>query len=254
MAKRRSSDGKELAQSLTEWGISHGVSDDPYLIGVSDAIYKNRDLSIWAEFEPLEYLPQGNVSQGARSIKWGRIVGITRNILVFAPVALTWKGVEEATTAFSNFVAQNSASTVNFLEFWQNGYGVLPEAWTISSVARMDYIIVGIVILLSLLATYLNEHGRSRRSIGQRSLDLDRTYLAIEIKKYLATKREVSNLTITDGISDLMRNLENTSKSLNQTAFVLERAAKKYPSDLTFRSEFKDFFNRMNKALSKKEK
>jgi len=254
MAKRRSNDGKELAQSLSEWGIAHGVSEDPYLNGVSDAIYKNRDLSVWAEFEPLEYLPQGNVSQGARSIKWGRILGIARNILVFAPVALTWKGVEEATTAFSNFVAQNSASTVNFLEFWQNGYGVLPEVWTISSVARMDYIIVGIVIFLSLFATYLNEQGRSRRSVGQRSLDLDRTYLAIEIKKYLATKREVSNLTITDGISDLMRNFENTSKSLNQTVIALERAAKKHPSDLTFRSEFKDFFNRMNKALSKKEK
>ena len=118
----------------------------------------------------------------------------------------------------------------------------------------MDYIIVGIVIFLSLFATYLNEQGRSRRSVGQRSLDLDRTYLAIEIKKYLATKREVSNLTITDGISDLMRNFENTSKSLNQTVIALERAAKKHPSDLTFRSEFKDFFNRMNKALSKKEK
>lgn len=254
MVKRKSNDGKALADSLTEWGINYGISDDPYIAGLSDALYKNRDLSTWSEFEPLEYLPHGNVLEGARSIKWGRIVGITRNILVFAPVALTWKGVEQATTAFSDFVTKNSASTVNFLEFWQNGYGVLPEAWTISSVARMDYVIVGIVIVLSFLSTFLNEHGRTRRSVGQRSLDLDRTYLAIEIKKYLHSKREVSNLTITDGISELIRNFENTAKSLNETARTLEVASKKHPSDLTFRSEFMDFFNRMNKALSKKEK
>ena len=253
MAKNKLNDGKLLVESLAKWGNANGIYEDPYVVGVSDAIYKNRSLDVWNQFDPLQYLPQVPVQDGASSLKWGRIIGIIRNILVFAPVALTWKGVEQATTAFSKFVSENSGSTLNFLEFWQNGYDVLPSEWTISNIARMDYMIVGIIILLSLLSTFLNEHGRALRTAGQKTFDADRTYLAIEIKKYLHSKREISNVTINDGLSEVMRSFENSAKSISGLADKLESAAKKHPSDLSFRSEYKDFFNRLNSALKKRE-
>ena len=254
MAKKRVNPAKELATTLDTWGETYGLSDDPYISGLSEALYKNRDLAEWAEIDPLEFLPHAKVPDGAFQIKWGRIISTIRNILVFAPVAITWKGVEEATIAFSKFVKTNSATTVNFLEFWQNGYGILPDAWKINNVARLDYIIVGVVILLSIFAVYFIERGRTLKHIGQARVDGDRTYLAIEIKKFLYSKRHISNVTLTDGLATVISTLENAAKSVSQATDRLDTAYKKHPSDISFRGEYKDFFNRLNKVLSKKEK
>lgn len=254
MVKKRKDDAKVLAEQVSDWASIHGQVDDPYVASLVADLYKKRNLAMWATINPMEMLPYSRQDNVNRKLEFGKYVSIARNILVFAPVGITWKGVEEATKAFSKFVETNSASTVNFLEFWQNGYGVLPEAWTIGNVAKFDYFLIILIILLSIIATILIESGKKLRSRNAVSIEADRTYLALEIQKYLYSKRAINDVTMNASLSDSIQNLENSTQSLQSAIYKLEQASKKHPTDLNFRSEYKDFFKRLNSALSKKEK
>lgn len=254
MAKKRVDEARFLAEQVSEWASIHGQVDDPYVSNLVADLYKKRNLAMWATINPMEMLPYSKQDSVNRKLEFGKYVSIARNILVFAPVGVTWKGVEEATKAFSKFVETNSASTVNFLEFWQNGYGVLPDAWTIGNVARFDYFLIILIILLSILATVLIESGKKQRARNAVNIEADRTYLALEIQKYLYTKRAISDVTMNAGLASSIQNLENSTQALESAISKLEQASKKHPTDLNFRSEYKDFFKRLNNALSKKEK
>ena len=253
MATKKVDDAKVLADQIAAWADLNGHVDDPYVVGLVNGLYKKRDLSMWASLDPLQMLPYAQSRRGESQLKYGRIFAIIRNILVFAPVAITWKGVEQASVAFSKFIENNNASTVNFLEFWQNGYGVLPDFWTISNIARLDYSLVGVIILLSVVSIYLTERAKSLRASDRVVLDGDRTHLAIQITSYLFDKRAINNVTMNEGLATALQNLQNTTKSLEVSIGRLENASKKHPSDISFRGEYKDFFNRLNKVLNKKE-
>lgn len=254
MASKRRDDAKILADQVTEWASIHDQVDDPYVSHLVADLYKKKNLAMWATIDPMEMLPFSKLDTGNKKLEFGKYISFARNILVFAPVGITWKGVEEATRAFSKFVETNSASTVNFLEFWQNGYDVLPDAWTIGSVARFDYILIILIILLSIVATTLIENGKKVRAKNAAGIEADRTYIALEIQKYLFTKRAISDVTMNSGLATSIQNLENSTQALENAVAKLEQASKKHPSDLNFRAEYKDFFKRLNNVLSKKEK
>ena len=254
MVKKRIDEAKVLAEQVSEWASLNNQIDDPYIANLVTDLYKKRNLAMWATINPMEMLPYSKLNEQNRKLEFGKYISIARNILVFAPVGITWKGVEEATKAFSKFVQTNSASTVNFLEFWQNGYGVLPETWTIGNVAKFDYVLIILIILLSVIATLLNEKGKKERLKNSISLESDRTFLALEIQKYLYSKRAISDVTMNAGLANSIQNLESATQSLQDAISKLEQASKKHPTDLNFRSEYKDFFKRLNSALSKREK
>jgi len=253
MPKKNIDEARNLAEKLSEWASFNGQIDDPYVSGLLNDLYKKKNLAMWATINPMEMLPYSKTNESNRKLNWGKNLGIARNILVFAPVGITWKGVEEATKAFSKFVENNSAATVNFLEFWQNGYGVLPDAWTIGNVARFDYLLIALIIILSIVTTALTERGKSLRAKNALVIEADRTFIAIEIQKYLFDKRAVSDITLNASLATAVQSLENSTKALEATTSKLENSSKKFPSDLSFRNEYRDFFNRLNKLLNKKE-
>ena len=138
-----------LGNSINAWISRHNLQSDPYLNGLLAAIESKKNLHIWAELDPLDYLPHPEAVSAAPKARLVRILTVVRNVLVFAPVALTWAAVSAATTGFSKYIDANGADVVNFLDFWQNGYDILAEEWKIGNVARLDFIIVVIVILLT---------------------------------------------------------------------------------------------------------
>ena len=54
----------------------------------------------------------------------------------------------------------NINATVNFLQFWQDGYGILDEKWRIGTVAITDATLVFIVIGLTIAITYLSTRSK----------------------------------------------------------------------------------------------
>jgi len=137
---KRIAENEVLRDSLTAWANKHGFLNDPYVVGLTAALDTRRNLSMWATLSPLEYLPRPEAK--GRRLRLIKFITLVRNTLIFAPVALTWAAVGKATTAFGIYVGDNAGAVVNFLEFWQNGYGVLDKKWTLGNVATLDFILI----------------------------------------------------------------------------------------------------------------
>ena len=205
-----------LVDVIQGWAKSHQVTDDPYINGLTRALLENKNLAMWASIDPLAVLPKPNSTAQEGLFKIFRRINMFRNALVFAPVAFTWLAVGKATSAFQEFVEKNTTATVNFLEFWQNGYDVLGSEWRISRVATLDFFIVLLVILLTLFSNYLGEIANKRELESEREIAQERTELAIAIKEYLYSKQTVTRLTLNQGIASAIENLVEATENLQR--------------------------------------
>lgn len=85
-----------------------------------------------------------------RSTLWG-ILEVARNVLVFAPIAVTWYGLSTASLGYAKLLDERpDFSTRPFLLLWEQGFegaGVL----NFSTVAAIDASLIGLLIALSLV-------------------------------------------------------------------------------------------------------
>jgi hypothetical protein len=208
----------DISEQLSNWAERNAVSDDRIVQDLLQDFEAEENLNIWATMDPFEYLPQPAPVQGAKLLSWAKLTSTIRNVMVFVPVALTWEAVSKATEAFAKFVEANNATTVNFLEFWQNGYDVLPSFWTISHIATLDFLIILGVIALSLLATFLNDKGSSLNRAQLREIDNDRLGTALALKMYLYSMREIDKTNIKEGVASSVSALLTATSSLSKSA------------------------------------
>lgn len=215
-----------LAEELTSWAIDSDVTDDPYILGLLSAVETRKNLEMWATLSPFELLPHPEGMAGGREIRYGRLIAILRNILVFVPVAITWEAVSQATKAFATFVELNGATTVNFLEFWQNGYKLLPSFWQVANVAQVDFFIILFVIVLSVFASTMNERGQRAREKQMELLEKDRIRICLLITDYLYSKGRITPGNINAKLAASVRSLIASSGSLSETTRRIERTNK----------------------------
>lgn len=220
-----------LATTIAQWISKYNLNNDPYLTGLLAAIEGKKDLHIWAELDPNDYLPHPDTDAGGAKERLVRLLTVVRNVLVFAPVALTWAAVGAATTGFSKYIEQNGADVVNFLDFWQNGYDILAEEWKIGNVARLDFIIVLIVIGLTL---YVSRAGYQVEEIQHKAeveIDRERLALAIEIHAALHDKRKITTVTMNASLAGAISRLVGATSSLDGAAKNIEKATRKIPKE-----------------------
>lgn len=208
----------DISEQLLSWAERNGVSDDRIVQDLLQDFEAEENLNIWATMDPFEYLPQPAPVQGAKLLSWAKLTSTLRNVMVFVPVALTWEAVSKATEAFAKFIEANNATTVNFLEFWQNGYDFLPSFWTISHIATLDFLIILGVIALSLLATFLNGKGSSLNKAELHEIDKDRLGTALALKMYLYSMREIDKSNIKEGVASSVSALLTATSSLSKSA------------------------------------
>jgi hypothetical protein len=218
-----------LAGSISSWISKHNLQGDPYLNGLLEAIESKKDLHIWAELNPTEYLPHPETSIGASSARLVRILTVIRNVLVFAPVALTWAAVSAATSGFSQYISANGADVVNFLDFWQNGYDILASEWRIGNVARLDFIIVVLVIALTLYISQAGHKVGEMQDAAEDAIDRERLALAIEIHAALHDKRKITTVTMNASLAGAISRLVSATHSLDGAAREVEKATRKLP-------------------------
>lgn len=205
-----------LAELIERWARKYGLMRDPYVSRLLVALRENENLAMWSTMEPMQMLPYATPISGLRLQKLSARLAILRNALVFAPVAFTWLAVGQATSAFQRFVEANATATVNFLEFWQNGYDVLGSEWRISTVAATDAVLVFIVIILSVSSTYLTESAKFRSEEEDSVLLEERVELALAIKEYLYTKQNMTRLTLNQGVATAIENLVEATENLQK--------------------------------------
>ena len=228
--KRRVSNSKkhiELADRIDIWARRYQVSRDPYVTGLSTSLREKKNLQIWASMNPVEYLPQPEIIEGLAIARWARLITLIRNVLVFAPVALTWAAVGQATTAFSVYVNENGADVVNFLDFWQNGYEVLGEEWRISNVAFLDFLIIMSVIILTLVASVFGKRASEQQAVFDIEIERERIGLAVEISSFLFDKQKATNVTMNASLAGAIAKLLNATDALEDVAKNLAKGVKK---------------------------
>jgi hypothetical protein len=159
--------------------------------------------------------------------------------LVFSPVALTWLAISKATAAFSAYTADNSLTVVNFLEFWENGYGVLDKTWALSSVATFDFQIILLIITLTIFLGISERRVKRLRSLAIESADNDRIQVSLEISKYLYSKQRPTVSVVNAATGSILRNLNSASKSMEQTSKELSKSVKSLPSHRDLLTEIK---------------
>lgn len=255
MARKKNPTPAALLQvRLQNWASKHQKLDNAYVDGLITALAKNKNLPMWATLDPAEFLPYADVVAGKKRLNSARFISIVRNIMVFTPVAITWEAVSKATSAFAIFVQSNNAATINFLEFWQNGYDFLDHKWTISYIAQIDFYIVVLVIILSLIASALNESGRRLRMIDFNKVENERMSLVIALKLFLYTKREVTTLSMNQNLATAIDDLTNATASISHSSTRLDNSVRDFPKDTPLKKEFMEFFYRLNEVVLKKSK
>lgn len=215
-----------LADKLLAWADKYDVANDGYVRGLYEALTSRKNLQIWASLNPIEYLPMPELKAGISMAKWTRFITVLRNVLVFLPVALTWVAVGEATTAFSRYLKDNGSDIVNFLDFWQNGYGVLDDKWRIATIAYLDFLIIMVVIVLTLIASFFSRRVTELQIMAEKETDRERILLSVEIASYLFEKQKVTNVTMNQSLARALDKLLNATESIEATAKALEKTSK----------------------------
>jgi|GEM_PF-776341 len=210
---RQDSANPELAARLREYGENYGLEEDPYLEGLSNAIEEGKNLSVWASNDVMTLMPHPDVESVEGPIYSAMV--LVRNVLVFVPVALTWLAVGKATTGFSIYTAKSSAaSVVNFLQFWQNGYGVLAKEWTLSHVAEDDFFIIATVIILTFITPFMNRSAIKKAAIFEQDALRERLTLVIEVESFLFDKRRLTPLTIDSALAKSFERVVEATQNL----------------------------------------
>ena len=207
----------ELIARLQQWSTAHGLARDPYVARLITALERQQDLAYWATVNPLELLPSPTTS-ASKFLRWSRQIALWRNVTIFIPLALTWYAIAEATSAFEEFVSRNATATANFLEFWQNGYGILPEFWRIGSVARFDVYIILVIIAMSLASGLLHSRAQQIDAAESEKFEHERIALALDISRHLHSAREVSTASISDDVAEAIHALRQVTKDLANAA------------------------------------
>jgi len=218
----------ELAGRLREYGENYGLEEDPYLEGLSNAIEEGKNLSVWASNDVMTLMPHPDVESIEGPIYSAMV--LIRNVLVFVPVALTWLAVGKATTGFSLYTAKSSAaSVVNFLQFWQNGYGVLSKTWTLSHIAEDDFYIIGTVIILTFITPFMNRSAIKRAARFEQDALRERLALVIEVESFFFDKRRLTPLTIDSSLAQSFERVVESTRNLALASKRIEIGLKSLP-------------------------
>lgn len=155
--------------------------------------------------------------EGGYSSKAVAAADRVRNVLVLAPVLLTWFALAEASRAYAAYIAINpDAVSQPFLLLWENRFGGLasPLAPTFSAVALVDAILLAAIIALTVYA-----HGKRddrddqiARTAAAFQADLDNALS--EATVVLARDRASRPAALADGIERLADRFDRSSQEL----------------------------------------
>lgn len=216
----------ELLESIREWSTRHALTEDPYIEKLSKVLLENRRFSYLATLSAVDHLPTPKIKgKSSNLLFWLTLI---RNTLIFFPVGLTWFAISQAANSFNLFAKNNPDLIVNFLTFWQDGYGVLDSKWKLSNVAILDATIMLIVINLVLITTFLNKVSNQGLFIKRQTIERERMNLALRIDEYLDTKKVISNVSISNEVSRMIQSLRFASESLDSSANNLNKAVKEF--------------------------
>lgn len=232
-------------QLLHDWADEIGELDDPYVRGLTTAVARRDDLSVWASLDPLELLPVSKSKAWSRLGHISNIISSIRNILVFVPVLLTWYAIGKALDAFGEFTKiyadrnPGGERDFSFIGFWQDptrfaeqylpnvpeSQNLLSGSFWIGEVARLDALIILLIVLLTTISGVLTWFAESRESADLEKADRKRVEVGLAIASSLHGKRQANPESISEALAEALNDLTQAARDVNETASRLEQAS-----------------------------
>lgn len=210
---------------MNTWAKQWEVAEDPFVKGLNEAIQQNNDLGMWSSLDPTQLLPD-MPDQTTIFHRIGNVLATLRNVLVFLPVAITWLGISKATEAYSTWVPEAKPDEItsekNFLDFWADGKKVLPNWATLPEIGRLDFVIIIVIILMSVISSALISRGDKTNEDLRQVFESERLTVAIRIRRALHGKREASPESIATSLADALADLNQTTRDMAEVASRLE--------------------------------
>ena len=245
---RKLANEPEFAARATELNRLADAFADPKEAGL---YVTRKEAEAWSEVDLFAaFPPDGTIESTASSSGWQRIsrlVYYIQAVLVFLPIAITWLGLKQATTAYGEALAQGDTDAARrpFLELWQLGFdGRLDQPWTFDNVAMMTLGSIGVLITVTLLERYAHRRAtvraerrasvlRSRllSALTRASLNLGQIRLASPARFQAELSKSATELarfgdTLHLRQSQVMRALEKALEASRETAEALTGGAR----------------------------
>jgi hypothetical protein len=139
----------EALQRLADEATAREPSLGTVLSRLADAVREGRTTEAAAYTGAVDPRGLAELLASKHSRLWA-VLEVIRNVLVFAPIAVTWFGLSIAATAYAELLsARPDLVSRPFLLLWQEGFdGRLPLNF--STLAITDASLIGVLIVLSL--------------------------------------------------------------------------------------------------------
>lgn len=222
---------------IERWAAENKQEDDPYVVALTSALGNRSNLTAFATSNPLDFLPDPNVTSGLLIERFSRVLAVMRNVLVFVPVLLTWMAIGKAAEAFSRYTEalesgnSETPAQANFLQFWQSGgvdtagFRPLGEEWRLTRIAGLDAALIGAVVALTLVSSAFGAVASRKRQSAHRRADAGRTKLAVSILEGLQADRSVDSESLEEALAFALNDLGQAARDVNIAAERLEVAS-----------------------------
>jgi hypothetical protein len=139
----------EALQRLADEATAREPSLGTVLARLADAVREGRTTEAAAYTGAVDPRGLAELLAGKHSRLWA-VLEVIRNVLVFAPIAVTWFGLSIAATAYAQLLAARpDLISRPFLLLWQEGFEGR-VVLNFSTLAITDASLIGVLILLSL--------------------------------------------------------------------------------------------------------
>ena len=218
-AVRRESERERLAaaNALRDWVAAERPTNEPILKRLEDDIRASRKLNEWGAFSLDDLLrPPAYDHSRHWAARFGNLVTLIRNVLLFAPVGLTWFAIDRAANAYQTTLVKNPASTETFLQIWGK------QNWDLARVAKWDmWIIVGLISLtfgahiLEGAAESVARRREDRADAGFRSV-------MVNVGLYLHGFRQITPAALGGGLADSVNQLVIATSAMKAASESME--------------------------------
>jgi hypothetical protein len=219
----------QAMQTMNEWAARWNVAEDPYVAGLNGAVARRDNMTMWASFDPTDMLPTPEIQSGRLLSRIARVLTVLRNVLVFVPVALTWLAIQNATDAFGKWAAGKTSadpdSGISFIQFWQNGYGVLADHYRIQTIAKWDFILITIIVVATLVANLLESRAKSTVNVLEKAADRERLFVGLKIAEAMQGNKTASPESITESLAFALNDLSQAARDVSLAAARMEVAS-----------------------------
>lgn len=139
-----------------------------------------------------------------------------RNVLVLVPILLTWWALGAAVSNYAEYERQNPQHGASFLVLWENGFGGIAGFLepSLSHVAFVDAILIGIIILLTFYAHGRREEQEDTISDTTSLFQAEMDNALAEASVLLATDRSSRPVRLADAVERMADSFEESSGAL----------------------------------------